>query len=114
MGVMTCSRNGCSNIMCDTYLPNLGYICNECQREFKELPESSELNNTKDIAIRIEQFMKTEKNLSSAQENKEMSVDEFFRQYTSQLKNKTLIILSNNQQKQRTQLVRLYVIAEVS
>ncbi len=34
MGVMSCARRGCENIMCDRYSSEHGYICNEC---FKEL-----------------------------------------------------------------------------
>ena len=34
MGVLACDRRGCDNIMCDTYIPTVGYICNECKEEF--------------------------------------------------------------------------------
>ena len=34
MGLMTCNRTGCKNIMCDRYSPAYGYICDAC---FKEL-----------------------------------------------------------------------------
>ena len=34
MGVKSCSRKNCENIMCDTYIDNIGYICDECQKEF--------------------------------------------------------------------------------
>ena len=37
MGVMSCSRNGCENIMCDRLSKKFGYICNDC---FIELQES--------------------------------------------------------------------------
>jgi len=30
MGVMSCNRKGCNNIMCDRHSNNYGYICNEC------------------------------------------------------------------------------------
>jgi hypothetical protein len=36
MGVKSCGRKGCSNIMCDLYIPWLGYICNDCKREFEQ------------------------------------------------------------------------------
>ena len=35
MGVKACSRSGCGSIMCDTYVPEIGYVCPECQREFE-------------------------------------------------------------------------------
>lgn len=37
MGVMTCDRKGCDNIMCDLVSTEFGYICNDCFREMKEL-----------------------------------------------------------------------------
>lgn len=37
MSVLQCSRPNCDNIMCSTYIPNIGYICSDCQTEFKEL-----------------------------------------------------------------------------
>jgi len=35
MGVMSCHRKCCENIMCDTYIDGIGYVCNDCQTEFK-------------------------------------------------------------------------------
>lgn len=37
MGVLACDRNGCENVMCDRYNPDLGYICNECFDELVHL-----------------------------------------------------------------------------
>lgn len=36
MGVMSCSRRDCENIMCDTYIDTIGYICGDCKREFED------------------------------------------------------------------------------
>ena len=33
MGVMTCHRGDCENIMCRRYAPGLGYICEGCFEE---------------------------------------------------------------------------------
>jgi uncharacterized protein YjaG (DUF416 family) len=33
MSVLECSRNGCTNIMCDRCNPDFGYICEECFEE---------------------------------------------------------------------------------
>lgn len=30
MGVLSCDRHGCENIMYDRYSPKYGYLCNEC------------------------------------------------------------------------------------
>ena len=35
MGVMSCSRKCCDNIMCRTYVNEVGYVCSSCQEEFK-------------------------------------------------------------------------------
>ncbi len=35
MGVMSCHRKHCSEIMCDTYIDGIGYICHDCKVEFK-------------------------------------------------------------------------------
>ena len=40
MGVMSCHRRDCENIMCDTYVQGAGYICWECKKEFKEYLEN--------------------------------------------------------------------------
>jgi len=37
MGVLACSREGCSSIMCDRYSHIYGYICNECFAELVSL-----------------------------------------------------------------------------
>lgn len=37
MGVMNCDREGCTNILCDRYSNEFGYICNECFRELEGL-----------------------------------------------------------------------------
>jgi len=37
MGVMSCSRRACENIMCDRYSGAFGYICDECYAELCSL-----------------------------------------------------------------------------
>ena len=36
MGVLSCNRNGCTNILCHRYSPIFGYICEECFTELKQ------------------------------------------------------------------------------
>lgn len=50
MGVMSCNRKGCKNVMCDRYSEKHGYICDEC---------FDQLVNTESINISL--FMKTER-----------------------------------------------------
>lgn len=36
MGVITCDRKGCDNILSEYYIPGVGDVCRECMAEFKE------------------------------------------------------------------------------
>lgn len=58
MGVLSCDRNECKNIMCDRLSHKYGYICYEC---FEELVNSGPTTD-------IKTFMKSEKNESSEEE----------------------------------------------
>ena len=51
MGVLTCDRYNCENVMCDRYSCRYGYICDEC---FGELVGSG-------IKTNIEDFMQSAK-----------------------------------------------------
>jgi len=83
MGVMTCSRRGCESIMCQTYIYQIGYICYDCQEQFKEYVQSEKLDVTTEgqILFYLEKFMKTDKD-NYAKQNNEISIDEFFSNYT--------------------------------
>lgn len=82
MGVMSCSRSGCSNIMCDTYVEGVGYVCKECQAEFKEfvnrLSEKPETEGQLQRQLKI--FMDTE--AGEFKQGNAMDVNSFFRKYT--------------------------------
>lgn len=82
MGVMSCSRYECDNIMCDTYIDGAGYVCYDCQNEFKEYIERGSVEHTHEGQILriLKSFMITPKN--SYNKGKEISVDDFFRGYT--------------------------------
>lgn len=82
MGVMSCSRRGCGIIMCDTYVPRVGYVCFDCQAEFKLYLEihGIVLKTEREINNELTQFMETERN--TFVRGKEVSVDEFFKSYT--------------------------------
>jgi hypothetical protein len=56
MGVLTCDRRDCENIMCRRYSHKYGYICEEC---FEELVITDEkisvfMGKVKDIDFNIE------------------------------------------------------------
>jgi len=83
MGVLSCSRNHCSNIMCDTYVDGVGYVCWECRKEFEEYMtttgEMGELNEGK-IIRHLKKFMDTNK--GEYTNGDKMTVSDFFKQYT--------------------------------
>ena len=82
MSVMTCIKRDCWNIMCDTYVPLIGYICPDCQREFKEWLEESPLvvqETEDDLRDALEHWVTLSKRLTNP--NK-ISVNEFFAQHT--------------------------------
>ena len=79
MGVMSCARKGCTNIMCDIYIPEIGYICHECQQEFKTYLDDKMIHSftRKDF----KEFMETYKG-ETGKYNRE-DVDNFFSDYTN-------------------------------
>jgi hypothetical protein len=64
--------------MCHTYVGTVGYVCYECQKEFKEYLAKQNIKVTTDVEINdaLKIFMKTDK--GSFERGNEMSVDEFF------------------------------------
>jgi hypothetical protein len=77
MGVMNCSRRECGAIMCDTYVPEVGYLCNECQREFLDLHQGKEDLSEGQILEELQGFVETAK-----RSNAKVSISEFFRMHT--------------------------------
>lgn len=67
MGVLSCARRGCPNIMCDRLSHEHGYICNDC---FEELVATGP---TTDIA----EFMNSSKSVRSTAGAKERYEAEF-------------------------------------
>ena len=82
MGVMSCAIPYCENIMCDTAVPDIGYVCKECQKEFDEYLEENPIEATKrNIKNELTKFMKTDKGTYSG--DKEMSTKDFFKSHTN-------------------------------
>lgn len=79
---MSCLRTACDNIMCDTYVDGVGYVCNDCQKEFKEYLNKEGINARTEGEIRrvLEKFMETLKD--DYTQGNEMDVNEFFKSYT--------------------------------
>lgn len=82
MGVMACYRKNCDNIMCDTYISGIGYICYDCQIEFKHYLEDRNKERLFEGEIKklLEKFMETEK--ISYEDEVLISPDQFFNKYT--------------------------------
>jgi len=55
MGVLSCNRQGCGNIMCDLVSDRYGYLCGECYNELLSKP-----------FIDIDTFMDSEKDVSES------------------------------------------------
>jgi hypothetical protein len=82
MGVMSCFRKDCDNVMCDTYVQSVGYVCRDCISEFKKYLEQNNLNPTTEgkISEELKKFMDTSKD--TYVDGKEISVDDFFNERT--------------------------------
>lgn len=83
MGVMSCHRSYCENIMCSTYIQEVGYICGECQEEFEEYLKKKgfgEKLSKGEMMRQLKAFMKTDKD--SFSEGEDLSVDDFFNEHT--------------------------------
>ena len=81
---MTCHKKGCDNIMCDTYIPTVGYICSECKEQFKmwlqgQTPLYLESNSF--ILDKFKEFMDIEKESTQILNNVSDVVDDFFNSY---------------------------------
>lgn len=81
MSVLSCVRNGCTNIMCDTYVPSIGYICFDCQNDFKDYfnGKRSYVIGESDIIEELDNFIDTEKVTDMGNI---LTVDDFFKKYT--------------------------------
>ncbi len=68
--------------MCDTYVPEAGYICFDCQDEFKNsLPlKRNFIWSDKMIKLSLLQFMKIDKSIY--QKTHTADITDFFRNYT--------------------------------
>lgn len=79
MGVKGCFRSGCENIMCDVYISGVGYICSDCEREFKEYMEKNNIQagTEHEIIIELKKFMDIKKGTYDIDKTP-MTVDDLF------------------------------------
>lgn len=76
MGVMSCSRKECENIMCDLYIPIIGYICHECKGEFMDQVDTEESLTEAEIVKKLQIFMETQKF-----DTNRISISDFFNKH---------------------------------
>lgn len=84
MGVMSCSRKDCTHIICDIYVPSIGYICSDCQGEFKTYLEKSDIDLNEpidefEINEKLTSFINTSAGVFTG--NK-LKIDNFFNNHT--------------------------------
>lgn len=79
MGARECDRKNCSNIMCDTYIVSVGYICSQCSSEFKEylINESIIADTENKLRHELSIFIKTSK--GSYIDETKISAEDFFK-----------------------------------
>ena len=82
MGVMSCSRKECEHIMCNTYVNSVGYVCGECQSEFKEYLQSEGKTDLREgeIERELKGFMNTAKD--DYVQGDKIDINEYFAQYS--------------------------------
>lgn len=82
MSVLSCVRNYCESIMCDTYIPGIGYVCFKCQKEFKVFLSNKGygVNSDLEIESHLGEFLE----LSSTDNfvSVDNLVEEFFQRHT--------------------------------
>ena len=82
MGVLPCHRKDCEEIMCDIYVDGVGYVCYDCQREFKDYLETKGIEEISEGQMKreLKMFMATVKDEFT--EGDEITVDDFFKKHS--------------------------------
>lgn len=79
MGVLSCDRNGCENIMCDYHYYSNDhssyYICNDCREEFISEYGSIKFNSKDEVRMALDIFMGRFCNEDKFQDSEDMIND---------------------------------------
>ena len=79
MGVNSCDRSGCTNIMCDTLMnvdSDQFYICGDCKRDLDTMSESWPSSMSKsELNARIKTFMRDTQPGDSQEVNTKKEID---------------------------------------
>ena len=79
---MSCSKKGCENIMCDTYVSNIGYVCTDCQTDFQAFLGGKTIRTEEKMREKLEKFMREYKGRYIQESIEGITTYEFFKQYT--------------------------------
>lgn len=79
MGVRSCSCHDCENIMCDTYVPGVGHICQDCQNIFKEMYKGQHLTNS-EMVYELNKFIAIRK---MYRDEVKTTPEQFFEKFSS-------------------------------
>lgn len=84
MGIMSCIKSGCDNIMCDCYVPSVGYICILCQSEFyRHIQENNIILTTEEgLVSELKQFVQNKKPVNPHPIPKTIDIEAFFEKHT--------------------------------
>src|SRR5690606_37167776 len=78
MSVLACSRPECPNIMCETYVPQIGYICWSCREEFKSHLQGRPIYGRDDALDLLQGFMNTR----AGTYHHDFDIDAFLNEFT--------------------------------
>jgi hypothetical protein len=76
MGVLPCYRKDCNNIMCNTYVDGVGYICDDCKEEFESRYPT--FTNEQEFKLALVSFLE----IRPERKHDGIPTYEFFRPYT--------------------------------
>ena len=82
MGVMACSRKNCENVMCVTYIPEIGYMCTSCKDEFRSIVISQNIDISTKAKFEIIDMLRAFKYSNKDDKDRFNSIDEFFNSYS--------------------------------
>ena len=84
MGVMNCSIWGCDDIMCHTYIEDIGYICRSCQDKFKSYLENKgiKITSRRQLFKELEKFRDGDLDINTSSHNT-IDVELFFKKHTN-------------------------------
>ncbi|MDA3780316.1 MAG: hypothetical protein PF487_08905 [Bacteroidales bacterium] len=81
MGVLSCDKRGCTNIMCDTCVNGEYYICYDCKIDFKDWMKTQSplyMDSREFIYDKFKEFMSIDKEYPDENIDIDEAIDDFF------------------------------------